>query len=145
VQLVVVDLIPALLEWEGRDPLDVPAAVPQARGVLEDLFTDFRLAAVTDADRPASSVRKALERLDLAAYFDSVGTSAGFGPVVSARVVSRIAGALGAAGQTIVVTGRAPLAPDLQRSLIPAVVVEPGGLIHVPAAVRRITGTSLSR
>ena len=51
---VLIDLVPALLKWEGRDSLAVPDAADGALELVDDLYDDFRLAAVTDGDRPAS-------------------------------------------------------------------------------------------
>lgn len=136
-RFVMIDLVPALLRWEGRDPFDPPEAREGALGLVDDLYADFGLAAVTDGDRPASAVRDAMEQLDLAAYFESIGTSAVFGPVVTPRVIRRITAAIGGAGQSIVVTGRPSLADALHRSGIPAV---PTGddLASVAGEVRRM-------
>ena len=50
---------------------------------------------------PAAGIREALDRLDLGAYFENVGTSAVFGPAVTHRVVRRVAAARGAAGREV--------------------------------------------
>ena len=47
-QLVIIDLVPALLSWEGRDSSGPPEAAAGALGVVGDLFTHFRLTAVAD-------------------------------------------------------------------------------------------------
>jgi len=139
-QLVIIDLVPALLSWEGRDSSGTPEASAGALTMIEDLFTHYRLAAMTDGDWTGLQVREALERLDLAPYFESVGTSAGFGPAVTPRVVRRIAAALRSTGNSIVVTGRPELAGDLGRIGIPAVLVDHHGLATVPDQIYRLTG-----
>jgi len=144
VRLVIIDLVPALLSWEGRDSSGTPEAAAGALAMVGDLFTHYRLAAMADGGWTGLQVREALERLDLAPYFESVGTSAGFGPVVTPRVVRRIAAALRSTGNAIVVTGRPGLAGDLGRTGIPAVLVDHDGLAGVPDEVYRLTGGRLS-
>ena len=139
-QLVIIDLVPALLSWEGRDSSGSPEAAADALGAIGDLFTHFRLTAVTDGDWTGAQVREALERLDLAPYFESVGTSAGFGPTVTPRVIRRIAAALRSTGNAIVVTGRPGLATGLGRIGIPAVLVDHYGLATVPDKVYKLAG-----
>ena len=111
-RFVIIDLIPALLQWEGRDSFDLATSRPSARELVATLFPDFRLAGITDGDHPASVVHEALERLDLAAFFESTGTSSVFGPKVTPRVVRRVARAIGGAGHAIVVTSRPLLAEE---------------------------------
>ena len=135
--LVLIDLYPALLPWEGRDAPGPPEARPGALAAIDDLYNDFRLAGLADGLRPASQIREDLERLDLGLYFDNVGTSSVFGPEVTPRVVRRVAAALGAAGRTIVVTARPPLAAGLRRAGIPVVTAD-GPLDELPGAVRRM-------
>ncbi|MCB2224335.1 MAG: hypothetical protein KQH83_09210 [Actinobacteria bacterium] len=136
-QLVVIDLVPALLTWEGRGSFEPPEARPGALEAVYDLFGDFEIAGVADADHPASEVREGLERLDLAPYFDSVGTSAAFGPVVTPRVVRRVVRAMGADGRAIAVTARRALATELFHAGFPTVETgaDPGTL---PLAVRQM-------
>ncbi|MCJ7726383.1 MAG: hypothetical protein MUP76_08375 [Acidimicrobiia bacterium] len=134
---VLIDLVPALLTWEGRDSVAQPEAREGALQMVDDLYNDFRLAAVADGDRPASAVREALERLDMAVFFDSIGTSSVFGPTVTPRVVRRITSAIGGAGHSIVVTARTGLADALHHAGIP--VVSAGGDVgEVGKAVRRL-------
>jgi len=112
--------------------------------VVGDLFAHFRLTAVADGDWTGAQVREALERLDLAPYFESVGTSVGFGPIVTPRVIRRIAAALRATGNAIVVTGRPGLARGLGRIGIPAVLVDHYGLAEVPNRVYKLAGVRLN-
>jgi hypothetical protein len=137
VHLVLIDLIPALLTWEGRGAPGPPEARPGVHGMIDDLYDDFRLAGLTDGTRPASRIREALNRLDLGVYFDNVGTSAVFGPEVTPRVVRRVSAALGASDRTILVTARAGLAETLRRAGIPVVMAD-GPLDELPAAIRRM-------
>ena len=142
-RFVIIDLIPALLHWEGRDSYDLATARPFARELIASLFPDFRLAAITDGDHPASDVREALERLDMAAFFESVGTSSVFGPKVTPRVVRRISRAIGGAGHTIIVTARPALVDGLRRAGIPTVLAG-DDLLQVSTAVRQMAHGRIS-
>jgi len=145
VRLVVIDLIPALLVEEGRDslaPVEEPAVLVEA---LEDLYADFRLAAIADADLTGVALRDALERIEAAPLFESIGTSAGFGPQVTPRVVRRVAAALGSSGPPVVITGRDPLADALRLAAIPAVRTGTGGFAEAAIRIRRIGEGGLSR
>jgi hypothetical protein len=136
VNLIVVDLVPALLTWEGRDASE-PSVAPNALDVLDDLYAGFRLAAIGDGDRPAALLREALDGAHLAEFFESVGTSAGFGPTVTPRVIRRLAGSLGAPfGEVIVVTARPALAEGLRSARMAVILTDgPGGFTDVPDAV----------
>jgi len=145
VTLIVVDLVPALLTWEGRDASDVRAA-SEAIDALEDLYSGFRLAAIADGDRPAAQLRRAMDELALTEFFDSVATSAGFGPTVTPRVIRRLAAALGtAAGDVIVVTARPALAEALRAARLGAVLTGgPDDFPDVPDAVAELLEGPLS-
>jgi phosphoglycolate phosphatase-like HAD superfamily hydrolase len=144
VRLLVVDLIPALLSWEGRDPFPDPPVPPGTAEAIEDLYSMHRLAAVTDADRSNASVRRVLEALDVAAYFDGVSTSAAFGPEVSPRLVRHLTAALDAPDPPLVVTARPRLAGRMRAAMIPAVVVRPGDPGNLVARVEEAIGDGLS-
>ncbi len=133
-RLVVVDVIPALLSWEGRDASE---AAPNALEVLDDLFSSFRLAAITESDRAGVELREVLDLAGLSGFFDSIGTAAGFGPAVTPRVVRRIAEGLGVDPDlVIVVTARPALAEALQRARITTVLTEgPEAFDQVPATI----------
>jgi FMN phosphatase YigB (HAD superfamily) len=135
-QLIVIDLIPALLSWEDGEP-SVPDGADE---VLDELYARCRLAGITDADRAAADLRDLLEDLGVGEFFDSVGTSADFGPALSARVVRRIVGALGAhPDEVAVVTARPTLAEQLSRSRFAVVLVEgPDGILGLPEAIDAI-------
>jgi len=131
----VIDLIPALLSWEGRDPFPDPQAPPGTAEVIEDLYADFRLAAVTDADRPAASVRRVLEGLGLAPLFDGILTSAPFGPAVGPRMIRHLNTALAAPPPAIVATARARIADRLWNAGMPVATVDPGRPEQIPERV----------
>jgi FMN phosphatase YigB (HAD superfamily) len=145
VTLIVVDLVPALLTWEGRDASD-PRVAPEALEVLEDLYAGFRLAAVADGDQPASRLRYALDELRLSEFFESIGTSAGFGPAVTPRVIRRLAAGLGALpGDLLVVTARPALAEALRRARLGVVLTDgPDDFVNVPDAVADLMDGPLS-
>jgi FMN phosphatase YigB (HAD superfamily) len=140
VRLIIIDVAPALLSWEGRGASDTPEAAANAEEVLDILYARYRLAAVTDGDRAATELRDVLERLGLDGFFESIGTSADFGPRVSPQVIRRIARALrAAADHLVVVTARPRLARSLEEARIAAVLAEPGKLSEVPDRLRRLT------
>jgi FMN phosphatase YigB (HAD superfamily) len=137
-QLIVIDLVPALLSWEGSE--GGPSVPDGAEAVLDELYIRCRLAGITDADRPATSIRDLLEDLGLGDFFDSVGTSADFGPVLSVRVIRRIVRSLGAhPDEVAVVTARPELAERLSRNRFAVVLVEgPDGILGLPEAIDAI-------
>jgi hypothetical protein len=139
VNLIVIDLVPALLTWEGRDAPD-PAIAPDAIEVLDDLYAGFRLAAIGDGDRPAALFREALDAARLVEFFESVGTSAGFGPTVTPRVIRRLAAGLGTPpGDVIVVTARAALAEAVRAARLGVILTGgPDEFGGVPDAVAEL-------
>jgi hypothetical protein len=134
VRLIVVDVVPALLRW-GDD--GQPEVAADAVETMDALYDDYALAALADADRPLSHLRRALEDAGLAEVFESIATSVSFGPQVTPVVVRRLARASGAgAGQVLVATGRPRLADALRRAGIPVVAVTgPDGIAGLPAAL----------
>ena len=122
---MLLDLVPLLLSWEGRPPGESPGVPASAGEMLEAVFPDFRIAGLGDGDHTGLDLRRALEDAELDGFFDFVGTSAEFGPVVSPRVVRRLARALGfSPEQVVVVTARAELADALQANGLAVVHVE---------------------
>ena len=138
--LVLLDLVPLLLSWEGSAPGDAPSVPAAAGEMLEQVFPDFRIAGLTDGDHTGLDLRRALEDAELDGYFDFIGTSAEFGPVISPRVVRRLARLLGfPAEQLVVVTARAPLAEALQQAGLAVVHVEGAeGVAAIPQALEAL-------
>lgn len=132
-RLVVVDVVPALLSWEGRGRSSPPVVAPDAEEAVAHLHMHYRLVAITDAGIPSLELRDALESEHLAGYFDSVITSAGLGPVVNPRVIRRLVHRLDDA--TVVVTGRRRLAESLSRSRMGVVYTKQQDFGGVPEAV----------
>ena len=134
---MLLDLVPLLLSWEGRPPGESPGVPASAGEMLEAVFPDFRIAGLGDGDRTGLDLRRALEDAELDGFFDFVGTSAEFGPVVSPRVVRRLARALGfSPEQVVVVTARAELADALQANGLAVVHVEgEEGVAAIPQAL----------
>ncbi|HSG79470.1 MAG TPA: hypothetical protein VLD62_07825 [Acidimicrobiia bacterium] len=120
-RLVVIDLIPALLSWEGRDASDVAA---DADTTLQDLYdAGYRLEGVADSERSGSDLRDVLAAHGLAEWFERVASSAEFGPLVTPRVIRRIATSAGVSiSDVAVVTAREPLAKRLQKDRIAVVL-----------------------
>ncbi len=114
--LVVIDLIPALLSWEGRDLSGEPDVAPEAAHALGHLYDAFEMIGVADAGTTSSFLRRHLEAAELAAFFDVVATSAEHGPILTARALRRIVRTAAPKEKGIVVTARPALAADLRRS-----------------------------
>ena len=108
--------------------------------MLEQVFTDFRIAGIGDGAYTGLGLRRALEDTELDAFFDFIGTSAEFGPTVSPRVVRRLARLLGfEADQVVVVTARSDLAEVLRRARLAVVHVEgPEGVAVIPEALEAL-------
>ncbi|HSM01731.1 MAG TPA: hypothetical protein VK960_04710 [Acidimicrobiia bacterium] len=142
-RLVVIDLIPALLSWEGRDRSGPPAVAPDAASALEKLFARFRIAGVVDAASatPGHELRDHLAGGEVLDYFDMVGTTAEFGPELSPRVMRRLLRALGGPDErTLLVTGRRHLADGFARSRIPVVYTDFADFASIPETVESILG-----
>lgn len=135
-RLVVVDLIPALLSWEGRDDSMEPDVATGAEPALEHLFAHYRLAAIADAGVSGAGLRATLEREGLVGFFETVGTSADFGPAVSPRVLRRLASTVGVTSHHLVlVTAREHLVSPMAAARIPVVHTSHGEFERVADAV----------
>lgn len=116
-----------------------------AAGALEHLASHFGLAAVADAGHTASGLRAHLERENLALYFESVASSAEFGPTVSPRVVRRLARAIRLGPRDfVVVTARPSIAAELRASRIRTVLTTHDEFGTVDAAVEALLGGRVS-
>jgi FMN phosphatase YigB (HAD superfamily) len=139
VRLVVIDLIPALLSWEGRDRSSDPDVPPEAAHALDHVYSRFRIAGIADARESTADLRTHLEREDLAVYFDSVATCAEFGPAVSPRVVRRVVAAMGGPDdRTVFVTAREHLVASFGAARIPVVFTSQQDFAGVPIAVEEL-------
>lgn len=138
-RFLIIDLVPALLRWEDTD--DDPDVAEGAEETLEQLHARFRLAGITDGNRPGSEIRNALQRSGIGDFFESVGTSADFGPSVSPQVIQRLATTVGAASTSVlVVTARPTLADALGRRAIATVLLGPAGFAGLPDQLRMGAG-----
>lgn len=121
--LVVIDLVPALLSWEGTDPTGDPSIADDAAGALEHMASHFALTGIADAGHTGGRLHALLDREDLAGYFETIGSSAEFGPRVSPRVLRRLAAAIKTAPRDLVfVTARPRLGRDTAAARIRTVV-----------------------
>jgi hypothetical protein len=121
--LVVIDLVPALLSWEGRELAADPSIAGDAAGALEHMASHFALTGIADAGHTRERLHALLEREDLAGYFETIGSSAEFGPRVSPRVLRRFAAALKTTPRDLVfVTARPGLGGDIAAARIRTVV-----------------------
>jgi hypothetical protein len=141
VHIVVIDLIPALLTWEGRDRSGEPSAAPNAAAALEHLASHFEIAGIADAGHTASGLRRHLERDHLAIYFSSIGTTAEFGPSVSPRVVRRLVAALKLGlPNVVVVTARPDVAAAMTAARIRVVRTSHADFETADEAVEALLG-----
>ena len=136
--LIIFDVVPALLTWEH--PGDIPEPAPAAAEVLDRLFLNFRMIAVTGGGRTARILRRHLEDTGLAEFFDGVATTSAYGPELSPRVALRIARTAGAGlGQAAVVTGHEGTAAALRTAGLPVVFVAGSeGLEMLPEALESL-------
>jgi hypothetical protein len=145
VHLVVIDLIPALLSWEGRDRSAEPSVAVDAIGALEHLSLHFGIAGVADAGHTSEALRVHLEREHLAVYFESVGTSAEFGPTVSPRVVRRMARGMRLGLRDLVlVTARPAIATGMKSARVRTVLTSHDEFGAVDEAVEALLGGRVS-
>jgi beta-phosphoglucomutase-like phosphatase (HAD superfamily) len=120
VRLIIIDLTNGLLTDR-----ELTAARESAQEVLEALARRHRLAAFTESSESGVVVRDILEACGLAAFFETVTTSADIGEDLTPEVVRRIAGAISvAAHHTAVVTNRPAVAELLQMEGIVALLAE---------------------
>ena len=133
--LVVIDLIPALLSWEGRDRSAALTIAPDGVEAVAHLRSHYRLIGLTDADSTSAVIRRTLEDNRIAEFFDSVGTSVGFGPTLNPRVIRRVARMARSANPVVFVTGRQHLARSMSRSRVGVVLTNRAEFGGVPEAV----------
>lgn len=143
--LVVIDLIPALLSWEGRNRTSEPSVAVEAAAALEHLASHFALSGIVDAGNPAAELRQILDREHIGVYFESIGTTAEFGPELSARVIRRIAAALRLTSRDLIlVTARLPAARAARAARVRTVVTTHDAFGTVDAAVESLLGGHLN-
>ncbi|MEE9297712.1 MAG: hypothetical protein V3V29_01580 [Acidimicrobiia bacterium] len=143
-RLVVIDLIPALLSWEGRDRSADPEIAPDGPEAVAHLYSHYRVMGLADAGVAGETLRRSLEAAGIAEYFESIGTSAGFGPEVTPRIVRRIGRMARAKEGVIVVTGRPRLARAISRSRTGVVFTNQEEFGAVPEAVASLIAGRVS-
>ncbi len=143
-RLVVIDLIPALLSWEGRDRSAEPVIPAEGPEAVAHLYSHYRLIGLADAGTAGAMLRRHLEDARLAEYFESIGTSAGLGPAVTPRVIRRIGRLTRAKEGVIVVTGRLDLARAVSRSRTGVVLTNQEEFGAVPEAVASLIAGRVS-
>lgn len=141
-RFVVIDVIPALLSWEGRDRSGPPTVAPDAAEAIPHLYAHYRLIGITDAGTASLELRAALEGENLGQFFDSIATTAGLGPEVSPRVIRRLIRTTG--DGPIVVTAREPLARSLSRNRIGVVLTNQEEFGAVPEAIASLIAGRVS-
>lgn len=142
-QFVLIDLIPALLRWEGRDRSRSPVFAPEALEAVAHLYSHYRVVGIADAGIASLELLDALAAEGIEQYFDSVLTSAGMGPAVTPRVVRRMVRTIG--DGPIVVTGREQLANALSRARMGVVFTDQADFGRVPEAVAMLVVGRVSR
>jgi hypothetical protein len=143
VTLVLIDLIPALLQWEGRDRSGDLTIAPAGAEAVAHLASHYRVAGIADAGTPLDRIRRPLEDARIDDLFDSVATSAVLGPTVNARVIRRISGHHHH-GPIVFVTGRASLGRQVNRSRFSVVVTNRDEFGAVPEAVATVLSGRVS-
>ena len=141
-RFVVIDVIPALLSWEGRDRSEGPVAAPDAATAIPHLHAHHRLVAVADAGISRLELALALDTEGLAHFFDSITTTAGLGPTLTPRVLRRMIHSHD--GGPIVVTGRPGLARSISRSRMSVVLTNQEEFGAVPEAVASLAAGRVS-
>lgn len=141
-RFVVIDVVPALLSWEGRDRADPPSIAPDAATAIPHLHAHQRLVAVADAGISRLELALAIDAEGLASYFDSITTTAGLGPTLTPRVVRRMIHSHD--GGPIVVTARPGLARSLSRSRMSVVLTRQEEFGAVPDAVAQLVAGRVS-
>jgi hypothetical protein len=144
VSLVVIDLIPALLSWEGRDRSQELTLAPDGVEAVSHLYSHYRLLGITDAGIPSATLRAPLDDARIGDLFESIATSAGFGPIINARVLRRITTIERRAHGVVFVTGRTGLARSVNRSRISVVQTSRESFGGVPEAVATLLAGRVS-
>jgi len=143
VRPIVVDLIPALLSWEGRDLSGEPDVAPEAGDALGRIYERYRLAGLVDAAAEITGrhLRDHLLTAGLADLFDMIGTTSEFGPVLTPRVLRKVIRTLGGPDdRTVLVTARQGLAQDFRGSRVPVVLTSQEEFGSVPEKVEALLG-----
>ena len=143
-RLVVIDLIPALLSWEGRDRSSGLKVAPDGPDAVAHLHAHYRLIGVTDAGMSSLVIGRALEDGSIADFFDSVGTSVGFGPAINPRVVRRIIRMSRSNEPVVFVTAREHLARTMSRSRVGVVLTNRDEFGAVPEAIASLVSGRVS-
>ena len=143
-RLVVIDLIPALLSWEGRDRSSDLEVAPDGPEAIAHLQTHYRLIGLADAGVSSQVIAHALDKAQIAEFFDSIGTSVGFGPTINPRVVRRITRMRRSTEPVVFVTARQSLARMISRSRVAVVVTDRTEFGAVPDAVASLISGRVS-
>jgi hypothetical protein len=139
VHVVLIDLIPALLSWEGRDVSSEPDVASGAAHALGHLYDGYQVLGVADAGHPRSSLRRWLEDEQLAVYFDGLINSAPYGPRLTGRAIRRIVDSGRKGDRGILVTARGHLAAEALAQRIPVVETRHSEFEGVPDAIFTIS------
>ncbi len=142
-RLALVDLIPALLTWEGRGssgPIDIAAGADEALHAM--VHMGYRIEGITDSGYSALELQTILDTNGAGEWFERIGTSAMFGPQLNPRVVRRIAASASVRpADCVVITARSDVADAMRRSGISVVLTGgPDEFWAVPQALEELRG-----
>ena len=142
--IVAIDLIPALLSWEGRDRSGPPELAPDAVEAVTHLYSHYRLVGIADAGVAAATLIGPLDDVRLAELFERLGTTAGYGPQVNARVIRRITSHARSTHDVVFVTARESVARTMGRSRMGVVLTTWADFGGVPEAVANVLAGRVS-
>ena len=117
---------------------------PDGLDACAHLASHYRVVGMTDADVSTAMVRRSLEDHRVAEYFETVGSSAGFGPQVNSRIVRRVTSHHRHSQQVVFVTAREQLVKQFTRSRMGVVLTAPDEFGGVPEAVASLVSGRVS-
>lgn len=117
---------------------------PDGPDAIAHLHAHYRLIGLADAGLSSLVIARALDKERVAEFFDSIGTSVGFGPTINPRVVRRITRMSRTTEPVVFVTARESLARTMSRSRVGVVLTTRDEFGAVPEAVASLISGRVS-